>query len=77
MNDTNNENMIIHNKYNKIIINNKTTTIIKTKVYKKKNVINVKVMSTIKYIHMMNNPSEKNIYRNNKNNNIQEEKYQI
>ena len=58
MDNTTKENIIINNKYNKIIINNETTTIIKTKKYKNKNITSVKVMSTVKYIHMLSYPNE-------------------
>ena len=55
----------------KLIINNKIVTIIKTKNYKKKYVIEVKVMSIEKYKIMMINPSEK-IYIKTQKKNIKE-----
>ena len=55
----------------KLKIKNKIVTIIKTKNYKKKYVIEVKVMSIEKYKIMMINPSEK-IYIKTQKKNIKE-----
>ena len=59
INITKENTIIINNKYNKIIIKNKIVTIVKIKKYSKKHVVYIQVMSAVKYIQLMCDPSEK------------------
>ena len=70
MDDTNKENKLIkyiyNNKYNKLIFNGKEVTILKTKKYKKKDVIIVKMMSIEKYKMMLIYPEKKTYLKTQK-----------
>ena len=56
----------IYNKYNNIIIKDTKVIITKTKIYKKKHVQYVMIMSAEKYIKMMQEPSNKRTYIKNR-----------